>query len=223
MGVITFFWFWTFLLIKTGRKKRNNIENGLFWGTLGLFLHSQFDFDLADPSVATYLFALPALIPLTEGRELPVKLTRIGTGIIILVLLFSGVRTIRLYRAEKIYQQGLNLFSKGESGLELLEKAACLEPKSPTYWAKLGNIYYRAGKGLGDVKIMERAANAYRNAVQVEPYAASYRFHLGSSAEEIARMSGDKRWESVAKESFQQAVLLYPTKKEYLKKLEDYK
>lgn len=222
LGVITFFWFWTFLLIKTGRKKRNNIENGLFWGTMGLFLHSQFDFDLVDPSIATYLFALPALIPLTEGREHPVKLTRIGTGIIILVLLFSGVRTIRLYRAEKIYQQGLNLFSKGESGLALLEKAACLEPKSPTYWAQLGNIYYRAGKGLGDVKIMERAANAYRNAVQVEPYAASYRFHLGSAAEEIARVSGDKRWESVAKESFQQAVLLYPTKKEYLKKL-DYK
>ncbi|MFH0796241.1 MAG: O-antigen ligase family protein [Candidatus Omnitrophota bacterium] len=231
LGVITFFWFWTFLLIKTGKKKRTNIENGLFWGTLGLFLHSQFDFDLADPSLATYLFALPALITLTEGKEHPwplskrgrepsVKLTRIGTGIIILVLLFSGIRTIRLYRAEKIYQHGLNLFAKGENGLELLEQAGCLEPKNPTYWAQLGNIYYRAGKELGAVKIMEKAADAYRNAADAEPYAASYRFHLGSSAEEIARMSGDKRWESVANEAFKQAVLLYPTKKEYQKKAE---
>ncbi|MFH1903472.1 MAG: O-antigen ligase family protein [Candidatus Omnitrophota bacterium] len=229
LGIVTFFWFWVLLLQKFWKGAPAGLPKGIFWGILALFLHSQIDFDLADPSLATYLFVLPALIPLKtiaipagrRGEHRRRSLTQITAGLIILVLLTAGFHLTKIHRAEKIYQNGLNLLSagNGSQGLALLRKASEINPKNPAYYAQLGALLYRAGEVGKNQTYFQKSAYAYQKACKAEPYSAGLRFRLGLSAESVAEITGDQRWTLLAEQSFKDAVFLYPTKEEYRKKV----
>jgi hypothetical protein len=240
LGVITFLWFWVLLLQKAWKGAATGLQKGIFWGILALFLHGQIDFDWADPSLATYLFVLPAFIPLSgvnPKRFIPLKttaipagqksehrrrsLTRITAGLIILVLLTAGFHLAKIHRAGKIYQNGLDLLSAGNGGqgLTLLNEAIAIEPGNPDYYAQLGALFYQAGEAGKNQTYFQKSAAAYQQACKTEPYAASFRFRLGLSAESVAEMTGDQRWALLAEQSFKDAVLLYPTKEEYRQKV----
>lgn len=229
LGIVTFFWFWVLLLQKFWKGAPAGLPKGIFWGILALFLHSQIDFDLADPSLATYLFVLPALIPLKtiaipagrRGEHRRRSLTQITAGLIILVLLTAGFHLTKIHRAEKIYQNGLNLLSagNGSQGLALLRKASEINPKNPAYYAQLGALLYRAGEVGKNQTYFQKSAYAYQKACKAEPYSAGLRFRLGLSAESVAEITGDQRWTLLAEQSFKDAVFLYPTKEEYRKKM----
>ena len=229
LGIITFLWFWVLLLQKSWKGATTGLQKGIFWGIMALFLHSQIDFDWADPSLATYLFILPALIPLktiaisTDRRDKHRyrSLTQIAAGLIILVLLIAGFHLAKIHRAEKIYQNGLDLLSTNNNsqGLTLLNKAIEIEPKNPAYYAQLGALLYQAGKIGKNQTYFQESAYAYQKACKTEPYSASFRFRLGLSAESVAEITGDQRWTLLAEQSFKDAVFLYPTKVEYRKKV----
>ena len=229
LGIITFFWFWILLLQKSWKGAVTGLQKGLFWGVLALFLHTQVDFDLADPSLATYLFILPALIPLKtvvipagkKGEHRRRSLTQFVSGLIILILLTAGFHLAKIHRAEKIYQNGLSLLSAGDGsgGLTLLKKASEINPGNPAYYAQLGALFYRAGEVVKNQVYFQESAYAYQKACKAEPYSASFRFRLGLSAENAAAITGDRHWTLLAEQSFRDAVFLYPTKEEYRRKL----
>ena len=240
LGIATFLWFWVLLFRKTWKGAATGLQKGIFWGTLALFLHNQIDFDFADPSLATYLFILPALIPLSGLNStglIPLKtaaipagkrnerrrrsLTQFVSGLIILILLTAGFHLAKIHRAEKIYQNGLALLSAGDGsrGLTLLRNASEINPGNPAYYAQLGALFYRAGEAGKNQIYFQKSAYAYQKACKAEPYSASFRFRLGLSAESAAEITGDPRWALLAEQSFRDAVFLYPTKEEYLEKL----
>ncbi|MCX5641657.1 MAG: O-antigen ligase family protein, partial [Candidatus Omnitrophica bacterium] len=240
LGIAAFLWFWVMLLQKSWKGATTGLQKGIFWGIMVLFLHSQVDFDWADPSLATYLFVLPALIPLskvTSAKLIPLKtaavpidkksehrrrsLTQISAGLIILVLLVAGFHLGKIHRAEKIYQNGLNLLStgNGSQGLTLLNKAIEINPKNPAYYAQLGALLYQAGTISKNKIYLQESVSAYQKACKAEPYSASFRFRLGLSAESVAEITGDQRWILLAEQSFKDAVILYPTKEDYRKKI----
>ncbi len=221
----TFFWFWLLVLKKIWKNARSPIEKGIFWGVLTLFLHSQIDFDLADPSLATYLFLLPALVPdKSEPKPLSDKkrrenllLTRITAGIIILTMLLAGLRLFRIFRSERYYQRALASLSAGgvEEGMVYLHKASALEPRNAFYPLTSGNVCYKLGIVTGNLDSLYQAINYYQKAVELEPFGASFRFRLGEAALAISKISGNQDWKEYAKLCFEAAVRLYPTKKEY--------
>ncbi len=229
LGIITFLWFWIILFKKSWTGATTGLEKGIFWGTLALFFHSQIDFDLADPSLATYLFILPALIPLkttfitaSKGSEHRRRsLTQIASGLIIVILLTAGFYLIKIHRAEKIYQNGLDLLSTGygNQGLMLLNEATEVNPKNPIYYAQIGALLYRAGEADKNQAYFQESAYAYQKACKAETYSAGFRFRLGLAAESVAELTGDRRWTVLAEQSFKDAVFLYPTNEEYCKKI----
>ncbi|MFH2068674.1 MAG: O-antigen ligase family protein [Candidatus Omnitrophota bacterium] len=229
LGIITFLWFWILLLQKSWKGAVTVLQKGIFWGILALSLHSQIDFDWADPSLATYLFVLPALIPLKtiavpvnqENEHRRRSLTRITAGLIILVFLTAGFYQVKIHRAEKIFQNGLALLSagNGSQGLALLNKAIEINPKNPAYYAQLGALFYQAGEIGRNQTYFQESAYAYQKACKVEPYSAGFRFRLGLSAESVAEITGDQRWALLAEQSFKDAVFLYPTNKKYRQKV----
>gem|GEM_PF-3383872 len=239
LGIITFLWFWIMLLQKSWKGATTGLQKGIFWGILVLFLHSQTDFDWADPSLTTYLFILPALIPSsgfnskgsvslktnvnpvdrkTERRHR--SLTQIAAGLIILVLLVAGFRLAKIHRAEKTYQNGLDLLSAGNGGqgLMLLNKAIKINPKNPAYYAQIGALFYQTGKIGKNQTYLQESAYAYQKACETEPYSASFRFRLGLSAKSVAEITGDRHWALLAEQSFRDAVFLYPTNEDYRQK-----
>jgi len=229
LGIITFLWFWVLLLQKSWKGATTGLPKGIFWGILALFLHNQIDFDWADPSLTTYLFILPALIPLKtvalsanqKNGHRRLNLTQIIAGLIILILLMAGFQLVKIHRSEKIYQNGLNLLSTGNGrhGLALLNKAIGINSKNPAFYAKLGTLFYQAGEVSKNQTYFRESAKAYRQACKAEPFSAGLRFWLGLSAERVAEITGDQRWTLLAEQSFKDAVFLYPTKEAYRKKI----
>jgi len=138
-----------------------------------------------------------------------------------LILLTAGFYLTKIHRAEKIYQNGLNLLSAGDGrrGLILLNEAIEVNPKNPIYYAQIGSLLYRAGEADKNQAYFQESVSAYQKACKLEPYSASFRFRLGLSAESVAELTGEQRWVILAEQSFREAVFLYPTNEEYRKKL----
>jgi len=230
-GAAAFLWFWLAVFWKT-RNPKTSLEKGLFWATLALFLHSQIDFDLADPSLGTYLFVLPALIGTDKSRisaagktapqtafRVGKQLTGIGAGIIILAIIWAGTATIRTFRAEAVCRQISGPLADGGDDLARLEEAVRINPANPSYWMRLGEIYYQAGRQRQDAELLKKSVEAYRQAVRREPYSAAGRFRFGLAAEEIAGLTGNRNWLETARLLYRQAVYLYPGKKIYREKM----
>lgn len=226
-GGAFFFCLFFFLLLRNCRAASSTpLEKGFFWGSLVLFLHSQFDFNLANPSLGSYLFLLPLFAAARRekpgraaysGGRAPRHLTVICAMIIILAAFPALARTVRLYRAESLFRSGMGKLESGDwsAGLPLAARAAVLEGGNPAYHAGPAAFFHRAWRETGEGHWLEAALEGYRRAVEVEPRGASFHYRLGTVAEDLAAATGDPEWLARAAVYYRRASRLHPAREDY--------
>ena len=214
-----FFWHVVLLARRANSSEQRSFAIGSAMGVTAILIHSWFDFNMhirANALLVATIMGFVAAMDDSQGRfkriEMKPPLKFALAGLLLLLCLAGGWFGGSVYVADRDTYKGNNarqgLFFN--HALSHYQRATEVDPKHPTPFAKLGDIYQtRATFQVGTNRLAERlrltqkAIAFYRHSLALNPYNSEVRLRLARSYQ----LAGNN---DSALKTFQQALALDP-------------
>ncbi|MGC8804687.1 MAG: O-antigen ligase family protein, partial [Candidatus Ratteibacteria bacterium] len=186
---------------------KNQLITGYLFGITGFFLHSIIDFDYANAAVASVLFAFSGLVEsCSDAQNVKSKaLTKLLAGIIIILMPVAMVVEYKTWQVVKIIDKIKN--GKSHNPIQDLKQASDIFPEPEIFFIE-GEIFRFAYQETRDVKFAERAIDAYKKAIESNPFVPHYHRMLAKLFTELGK-------NKEAEKEFLRVIELYPSKALY--------
>ncbi|HOK79347.1 MAG TPA: O-antigen ligase family protein [bacterium] len=186
---------------------KNQLIAGYIFGMTGFLLHSLIDFDYANVAVTCILFAFAGLVESYSGTQ-NIKsktLTKSLAGIIIIVMPIALVLEYKTWQVENILEN----IKRGKSNnpIQVLEQASNIFPEPEIFFIE-GEIFRFAYQETRNIEFAERAVDAYKKAIEMNPLVPLYHKMLARLFVELGKNDD-------AEKEFLQVINLYPSKALY--------
>jgi O-antigen ligase/Flp pilus assembly protein TadD len=181
----------------------------------GIVAANQFSFH--SPVTATYLWFLGGYSAVVAGTTekryvVPEKARELGSAVLLAVIFFCLVFTMRTYVAEQSFPRGLYFESKHmfDTAIRYYKTAISNNPYEQTYYQNLGKIYIaRASEEANKenkIKFLEFSVKSYHKHVTLVPQDALSWNGLGIAQMNLAEVTGQSAYYRDAERSFRAAI-----------------
>jgi len=207
VGGFLFYLFLLSFLLKLLQKRNDPLIEGILGGYLAFLFHSWVDFDLYVPGIVIPLFALLGV----GDEEEKMANFKLASLCLVFLFLFLLPLNLRIVNSYNFADQAKIKIEKGEikEAMDFLDKSLKFYPwgedvTGVSYHFHKGELYLTLAKKEKNQKLMEKAIEEIRKAVQLDPY----RFFYWEKLAMIYFSMGDVK---KALECIDKALYCYPS------------
>ncbi|MCD6522069.1 O-antigen ligase family protein [Candidatus Calescamantes bacterium] len=177
VGSFLFYLFLLSFLLKLLQKRNDPLIEGILGGYLAFLFHSWVDFDLYVPGIVIPLFALLGV----GDEEEKMANFKLASLCLVFLFLFLLPLNLRIVNSYNFADQAKIKIEKGEikEAMDLLDKSLKFYPwgedvTGVSYHFHKGELYLTLAKKEKNQKLIKKAIEEIRKAIQLDPYRFFY-------------------------------------------------